>query len=97
MQRRKKLQVKNRKQTDMQSRFDVLGSYTGVESFDKYEKPVQDADDLWYHLKLNPEQRAADNEIIRRSLLIIFIIYFYYSRRLKPFSAVFQFFPFFTP
>ena len=56
MQRRKKLQVKNRKQTDMQSRFDVLGSYTGVESFDKYEKPVQDADDLWYHLKLNPEK-----------------------------------------
>ena len=30
----------------MQSRFDVLGSYRGVESFDKYEKPVQDADDL---------------------------------------------------
>lgn len=28
------------------SNFDTQGSYTGVSSFDKYEKPVQDADDL---------------------------------------------------
>lgn len=28
------------------SNFDTQGSYTGVNAFDKYEKPVQDADDL---------------------------------------------------
>ena len=56
MQRRKKLQVNNRKSVNMQSKFDVFGSYTGIEFDDKYEKPVQDADDLWYHLKLNPEK-----------------------------------------
>ena len=28
------------------SDFDLNGSYTGVDAFDKYEKPVQDADDL---------------------------------------------------
>ena len=28
------------------SNFDAQGSYTGVDAFDKYEKPVQDADDL---------------------------------------------------
>mgnify|MGYP004630101067 CR=1 len=28
------------------SHFDTQGSYTGVDYFDKYEKPVQDADDL---------------------------------------------------
>ena len=28
------------------SKFDVNGSYTGVDSSDRYEKPVQDADDL---------------------------------------------------
>ena len=47
MQRRKKLQVNNRKTVNMQSKFDVFGSYTGIEFDDKYEKPVQDADDLW--------------------------------------------------
>ena len=31
---------------DMPSDEDSLGSYTGVNSDDKYEKPVQDADDL---------------------------------------------------
>ena len=46
MQRRKKLQVNNRKTVNMQSKFDVFGSYTGIEFGDKYEKPVQDADDL---------------------------------------------------
>ena len=30
----------------MKSKFDPLGSYTGTDAFDKYEKPVQDADDL---------------------------------------------------
>jgi hypothetical protein len=30
----------------MESQFDAQGSYTGVDCFDKYEKPVQDADDL---------------------------------------------------
>ena len=77
----------------MQSRFDVLGSYTGVESFDKYEKPVQDADDLWYHLKLNPEKKAADNFIIRRFpftfSLIVYISFFYGFRRFKPISVRF--------
>ena len=29
-----------------ESNFDTQGSYTGVDAFDKYEKPVQDADDL---------------------------------------------------
>jgi hypothetical protein len=28
------------------SDFDAQGSYTGVDVYDKYEKPVQDADDL---------------------------------------------------
>ena len=28
------------------SNFDPLGSYTGVNSEDRYEKPIQDADDL---------------------------------------------------
>ena len=28
------------------SSFDAQGSYTGVDAYDKYEKPVQDADDL---------------------------------------------------
>lgn len=46
MQRRKKLQVTRRKSAKMQSGFDVLGSYTGVEFGNEYEKPVQDADDL---------------------------------------------------
>ena len=30
----------------MESKFDSQGSYTGVDAYDKYEKPVQDADDL---------------------------------------------------
>ncbi len=33
------------KKTKYKSRYDPLGSYTGV-SFDKDEKPVQDVDDL---------------------------------------------------
>lgn len=28
------------------SSFDTFGSYTGTDSTDKFEKPVQDADDL---------------------------------------------------
>ena len=28
------------------SNFDAQGSYTGVNPYDKYEKPIQDADDL---------------------------------------------------
>ena len=31
---------------NFKSNFDAQGSYTGVDAFDKYEKPVQDADDL---------------------------------------------------
>ena len=43
--------VKNSKGTTLKkntfiSDFDLNGSYTGVDAFDKYEKPVQDADDL---------------------------------------------------
>ena len=30
----------------LKSSYDPFGSYTGVNTFDKYEKPVQDADDL---------------------------------------------------
>ncbi|MDY6367060.1 MAG: hypothetical protein SPL13_00865 [Clostridia bacterium] len=30
----------------LKSKFDAFGSYTGVDIYDKYEKPVQDADDL---------------------------------------------------
>lgn len=54
--RRKALSVKRLRKTNKlrtansnfeSSCFDPLGSYTGV-SKDKYEKPVQDADDLWY-------------------------------------------------
>lgn len=46
MQRRKKLQITRRKSAKMQSKFDALGSYTGVEFGNEHEKPVQDADDL---------------------------------------------------
>ncbi len=37
---------KNKKVSEMKSSYDVLGSYTGTNSEDKYEKPIQDADDL---------------------------------------------------
>ena len=32
--------------SDFSDEFDVFGSYTGVDYTDKYEVPVQDADDL---------------------------------------------------
>ena len=38
-----KLRTVNKK---FSSNFDVLGSYTGTCLDDKYEKPIQDADDL---------------------------------------------------
>lgn len=44
MQKSKKRALK--KGADMQSQEDSLGSYTGVNTDDIYEKPVQDADDL---------------------------------------------------
>ncbi len=34
------------KGADMRSEEDSLGSYTGISSENKHEKPVQDADDL---------------------------------------------------
>ena len=37
---------KKKKGSKMTSSYDVLGSYTGTNSDDKYEKPIQDADDL---------------------------------------------------
>ena len=37
---------KKSKKSNMKSSFDVFGSYTGTDSTDKYEKPIQDADDL---------------------------------------------------
>ena len=43
MNRKKKTLKKG---ADMHSEEDALGSYTGVCSEDKYEKPIQDADDL---------------------------------------------------
>ena len=39
-------QKKLNKGADMRSEEDSLGSYTGVNSQNKYEKPEQDADDL---------------------------------------------------
>ena len=43
----KQLRTANKKSiSKQQSIFDTFGSYTGVDAFDKYEKPVQDADDL---------------------------------------------------
>ena len=44
MPKRKKCVFK--KGADMQSYEDSLGSYTGVNTDDVYEKPVQEADDL---------------------------------------------------
>lgn len=38
--------VNKKKSKAFTSSFDVNGSYTGTDIFDKYEKPVQDADDL---------------------------------------------------
>ena len=35
-----------KKGAKMRSNTDSLGSYTGTNSDDKYEKPIQDADDL---------------------------------------------------
>ena len=32
--------------SNQQSNFDTFGSYTGVDAFNEYEEPVQDADDL---------------------------------------------------
>jgi hypothetical protein len=37
---------KSVKKPNFKSEFDALGSYTGVSNEDRYEKPVQDADDL---------------------------------------------------
>ncbi len=34
------------KGANMRSEHDEMGSYTGIYSPDKYEKPIQDADDL---------------------------------------------------
>lgn len=34
------------KKSKMQSSYDALGSYTGTDNENPYEKPVQDADDL---------------------------------------------------
>ena len=35
-----------RKTANNKSKFDVLGSYTGVDAQNEYELPTQDADDL---------------------------------------------------
>jgi len=35
-----------KKGAEMRSKDDSLGSYTGINTDDRYEKPVQDADDL---------------------------------------------------
>ena len=42
VQKARKIVSNNKFKSD----FDTLGSYTGVDAYDKYEKPVQDADDL---------------------------------------------------
>ena len=38
--------VNNKDKKSFKSSYDVFGSYTGTDLDDKYEKPVQDADDL---------------------------------------------------
>ncbi len=38
--------VNKKDNKSFKSSFDVLGSYTGTDLEDKYDKPVQDADDL---------------------------------------------------
>ena len=46
---RKVSKLKARKtvsKVNLKSSFDAWGSYTGVDNYDKYETPVQDADDL---------------------------------------------------
>ena len=42
----KKRKKNIKKVSEMKSSYDVFGSYTGTDSTDKYEKPIQDADDL---------------------------------------------------
>ena len=42
-----KNKLKNKKKrVNQQSKFDTQGSYTGVDAFDRFEVPIQDADDL---------------------------------------------------
>ena len=41
-----KVRIKTQRIVNNKSNFDVQGSYTGVDAYDKYEVPVQDADDL---------------------------------------------------
>ena len=41
---------------NFESSFDSQGSYTGVNAFDKYEKPIQDADDLQKKLNTCKEE-----------------------------------------
>jgi hypothetical protein len=45
MSKKKKLKNKN-KTLEQSSKFDTQGSYTGVDAFDRFEVPIQDADDL---------------------------------------------------
>lgn len=41
------MQAKARKIANkLKSRYDALGSYTGIDIYNEYEEPVQDADDL---------------------------------------------------
>ncbi len=45
--RLKKARKRVRKRiADNQSNFDVTGSYTGINLYDMFDEPVQDADDL---------------------------------------------------
>lgn len=37
---------RKKKTADNQSRFDVSGSYTGIDLYDMFDEPVQDVDDL---------------------------------------------------
>ena len=52
---------------------DPQGSYTGVCVDDKYEKPVQDADDLWVENRENAnysfQKRGAFRQILPRCTL----------------------------
>lgn len=48
MQKTSKTKAKTPRKTaaDKKSRFDVQGSYTGIDLYDMFDEPVQDVDDL---------------------------------------------------
>lgn len=43
---KKARKLRKKRTADNQSGFDVSGSYTGIDLYDMFDEPVQDADDL---------------------------------------------------